>query len=90
MENVGLVTSIRYDSLLLFNNNNNAFVPSSRQSSRLYMLSFHRDRILAAARAADRPCTQLEDVSGLELLADTIQKHASTQQIEDPQALKVF
>ncbi|KAG8529482.1 uncharacterized protein KY384_006119 [Bacidia gigantensis] len=89
MDKIGLVTTIRDDQLLLLNKENATFAPPSRRPSPLYLLSFHRDRILAAAQAAGRSCKELEGDKGLELLACKIQSHRKSANRDVEDALKV-
>lgn len=75
MEQVGLVTSLRDDKLLVHNDDNGTFAPPHRRPCRLYMLAYHRDRILAAAEAASRAHPDLEGDKGLDFLAAHIHDH---------------
>ena len=89
MESVGLVTSIRRDQLLLTVKENASFAPSRLMPCPFYMLSFHRDRILAAAQAVGRSYPFLEGDSGLNIMADKVQQHVSGKTADCTQALKV-
>ena len=87
MGDVGLLTSLRWDHFLLLSKQNALYAPSSRQPCQLYLLSYHRDRILAAAQAAERSYPHLEGDSGLELMADQVQQHVAGKDLSE--ALKV-
>ena len=89
MDDVGLVTSLRYDQLLLLSKDNANFAPPNRRPCPLYILSYHRDRILAAAEAAERTHSHLEGDQGLDMLAIKIQEHLSSTNSDDTEALKV-
>ena len=89
MDQVGLVTSIRYDQLLLLSKENANFAPPNRRPCPLYMLSYHRDRILAAAQEIAREIPNLEGDRGLDAFAAQIHAHVAGAQDDDEEALKV-
>ena len=89
MEQTGLVSSIRHDSLLLLSDENSSFAPPIYRPSPFYMLSFHLDRILAAAAAAGRAYPHLRGRSGLELLGKMIEQYVVSLALNEVQALKV-
>ena len=89
MDNVGLVTSLRNDQLLLLSKENATLGPPNRGPCQLYMLAYHRDRILAAAHAASRTLPNLEGDKGLDVLLNHVQAHLSSTNSDDTEALKV-
>lgn len=91
MESVGLVTSIRSDMQLLSLEENAFFVPThhSPEHFTLYLLSYHRDRIIEAAEAAGREYPGYKNQAGLEKFASEIVSHVPRKDFDDNEALKV-
>ena len=87
MSDFGLLTALRSDQFLLLSKQNASYAPLSRRPCQIYLLSYHRDRILAAAEAAERSHPHLEGDSGLELLTDQVQQHVAEKAASE--ALKV-
>ena len=90
MDDVGLVTSLRHDQLLLLSKDNTNFGPPNREPCQLYMLSHHRDRILAAAHAASRTLSHLDGDKGLDVLISHVQAHLFNTNSDETEALKVW
>ena len=75
-----IISTIRYDDILLSSEENtriNLHVGSdhARNPTRLYMLSYHQERMLASARAFGWNTSQIEGPGGFEKLLLLIRDH---------------
>ena len=75
-----IISTIRYDGLLLFSEENlriNSLVKSdlSRYPSRFYMLSYHQERMLASARAFGWNTSRLEGPGAYDRLVHLLRRH---------------
>ncbi len=74
-----VITTLRTDPLLQTSLENEALSPVGSQ--KLYMLAYHRDRLLAAAKAFNRTGSVLDAEDGVANLGRIIQKHLSFDRI---------
>ncbi|KAF2753328.1 hypothetical protein EJ05DRAFT_541866 [Pseudovirgaria hyperparasitica] len=92
-EGFELFTSLRYDSLLLQSDANNASTLSFTAPTSFYMLVYHRDRMLEAARHFDwlEVALKLEDGKGLEaLLGHAVNENIQKTGNEGPFRVRVL
>ena len=92
-EGVRVITSLRSDSTLLHCKQNHAFSSNAPIPSQFYMLSYHRDRLLAAARDFHWPAASkvLEDNEGMVKLERVLRDALDVEYYDShcPQPLKV-
>ena len=82
--NFMVISTIRSDAILLGSQENtqvNATINSTlaRSSIQFYMLSHHRDRMLASAKAFGWDTSLLEGPEGFKLLLDMLHDHVRSQ-----------
>ena len=75
-----IISTIRYDPLLIYSEENtrvNAAINNTlaKIPTPFYMLSYHRDRMLASAKAFGWNASPLEGPEGFEKLLDLLQDH---------------
>lgn len=79
-----IISTIRYDPLLIHSEENtrvNATINSTLASvpTPFYMLSYHRDRMLASAKAFGWNPSPLEGPEGFAKLLDSLQDHLQSE-----------
>ena len=73
-----LTTAIRRDPLLLTSPENALFAGAEVRGCQFYMLRFHQERLLAAAKAFGRECDHWEGEVGLERLRQQLDAWLNT------------
>ena len=74
-ESFNLITSLRSDVVVCNLPESWGFGAKRKTPSQFYMLRWHRDRLVEAARFFQRESDCIEDPSGLQLLEEKLQEH---------------